>query len=143
MSIIISKCLIDDLIEQIEFIMKKVEGLKESTYIKESLKKARKYICSREYDKAELLLKNALIINSSSAEIENLLGVIEEKRGNVLLAQRYYRAALAFEPCYLPADNNLKRTVFYNSGISKVIPALPLQGSVSRYLNIPVFKIYL
>ena len=112
MSIIISKCLIDDLIEQIEFIMKKVEGLKESTYIKESLKKARKYICSREYDKAELLLKNALIINSSSAEIENLLGVIEEKRGNVLLAQRYYRAALAFEPCYLPADNNLKRTVF-------------------------------
>ena len=112
MSIIISKCLIDDLIEQIEFIMKKVEGLKESTYIKESLKKARKYICSREYDKA-------LIINSSSAEIENLLGVIEEKRGNVLLAQRYYRAALAFEPCYLPADNNLKRTVFYNSGISK------------------------
>ncbi|XZI78494.1 hypothetical protein ACSXED_09645 [Clostridium perfringens] len=119
MSIIISKCLIDDLIEQIEFIMKKVEGLKESTYIKESLKKARKYICSREYDKAELLLKNALIINSSSAEIENLLGVIEEKRGNVLLAQRYYRAVLAFEPCYLPADNNLKRTVFYNSGISK------------------------
>ncbi|MDZ5148779.1 hypothetical protein GNF53_12385 [Clostridium perfringens] len=119
MSIIISKCLIDDLIEQIEFIMKKVEGLKESTYIKESLKKARKYICSREYDKAELLLKNALIINSSSAEIENLLGVIEEKRGNVLLAERYYRAALAFEPCYLPADNNLKRTVFYNSGISK------------------------
>ncbi|MFQ7565582.1 MAG: hypothetical protein ACLRMQ_07585 [Clostridium perfringens] len=88
MSIIITKCLIDDLIEQIEFIMKKVEGLKESTYIKESLKKARKYICSREYDKAELLLKNALIINSSSAEIENLLGVIEEKRGNVLLAQR-------------------------------------------------------
>ena len=119
MSIIISKCLIDDLIEQIEFIMKKVEGLKESTYIRESLKKARKYICSREYDKAELLLKNALIINSSSAEIENLLGVIEEKRGNVLLAQRYYRASLAFEPCYLPADNNLKRTVFYNSGISK------------------------
>ncbi|MDM0643262.1 hypothetical protein QTH23_06275 [Clostridium perfringens] len=119
MSIIISKCLIDDLIEQIEFIMKKVESLKESTYIKESLKKARKYICSREYDKAELLLKNALIINSSSAEIENLLGVIEEKRGNVLLAQRYYRAALSFEPCYLPADNNLKRTVLYNSGISK------------------------
>ena len=119
MSIIISKCLIDDLIEQIDFIMKKVEGLKESTYIRESLKKARKYICSREYDKAELLLKNALIINSSSAEIENLLGVIEEKRGNVLLAQRYYRAALAFEPCYLPADNNLKRTVLYNSGISK------------------------
>ncbi|MFH5938671.1 hypothetical protein, partial [Clostridium perfringens] len=91
MSIIISKCLIDDLIEQIEFIMKKVESL------------------------AELLLKNALIINSSSAEIENLLGVIEEKRGNVLLAQRYYRAALSFEPCYLPADNNLKRTVLYNS----------------------------
>ncbi len=42
MSIIISKCLIDDLIEQIEFIMKKVEGLKESTYIKRISKESKK-----------------------------------------------------------------------------------------------------
>lgn len=117
MSIIISKCLIDDLIEQVEFIRKKIENIKENIYIKECIDKAKKYILNKEYNNAELLLKNALIFNSSSAEIENLLGIIEEKRGNILLAQRYYRAALAFEPCYLPADNNLKRTVLYNSGV--------------------------
>lgn len=118
MSIIISKCLIDDLIEQIESIRKKILSMKENVYIKECIDKAKKYIVTKEYDEAEVLLRNALILNSNSAEIENLLGVIEEKKGNVLLAQRYYRAALAFEPCYLPADNNLRRTVLYNSGIS-------------------------
>lgn len=118
MSIIISKCLIDDLIEQIESIRKKILSMKENVYIKECIDKAKKYIVTKEYDEAEVLLRNALMLNSNSAEIENLLGVIEEKKGNVLLAQRYYRAALAFEPCYLPADNNLRRTVLYNSGIS-------------------------
>ncbi|MDZ5253432.1 hypothetical protein [Clostridium sp. LIBA-8841] len=118
MSIIISKCLIDDLIEQIESIRKKILSMKENVYIKECIDKAKKYIVTKEYDEAEVLLRSALILNSNSAEIENLLGVIEEKKGNVLLAQRYYRAALAFEPCYLPADNNLRRTVLYNSGIS-------------------------
>lgn len=118
MSIITSKCLIDDLIEQIEFIRKKISCMKENVYIKECIDKAKKYIATKEYDEAEVLLKNVLILNSNSAEVENLLGVIEEKKGNILLAQRYYRAALAFEPCYLPADNNLRRTVLYNSGVS-------------------------
>lgn len=117
MNIMISKRLIDDIIDQVDFIREKVEILKYNIYISQCIKEAKLYINCKKYKEAEVFLKRALIIDSSSAEIENLLGIIEEKKGNVILAQRYYRAALAFDPCYIPADNNLKRTVLYNSGI--------------------------
>ncbi|MFR3910549.1 MAG: hypothetical protein ACLTYB_05185 [Clostridium paraputrificum] len=45
--------------------------------------------------------------DSSSAEIQNLLGVIEEKQ-EIAISTKYYRAALSLDPTYEPADNNLK-----------------------------------
>lgn len=119
MNIMISKSLVDDLIKQVDFIREKIESMKYNRYLSECIIGAKVYINSKNYREAEVLLKKALIINSSSAEIENLLGIIEEKKGNIIIAQRYYRAALAFDPSYSPADNNLKRTVLYNSGILK------------------------
>ena len=77
-------------------------------------------IFNKDYDKAKFCLKEALVNDSSSAEIQNLLGVIEEKTGDRQLAQKYYRAALSLDPTYEPADNNLKRTAMFNSFSSKV-----------------------
>ena len=87
-----------------------------SRYIEE----ARDAIFNKDYDKAKFCLKEALVNDSSSAEIQNLLGVIEEKTGDRQLAQKYYRAALSLDPTYEPADNNLKRTAMFNSFSSKV-----------------------
>ena len=87
-----------------------------SRYIEE----ARYAIINKDYDKAKFCLKKALVNNSSSPEIQNLLGVIEEKTGDRQLAQKYYRAALSLDPTYEPADNNLKRTAMFNSFSSKV-----------------------
>ncbi|MFR4996422.1 MAG: response regulator [Clostridium paraputrificum] len=87
-----------------------------SRYIEE----ARDAILNKDYDKAKFCLKEALVNDSSSAEIQNLLGVIEEKTGDRQLAQKYYRAALSLDPTYEPADNNLKRTAMFNSFSSKV-----------------------
>ncbi|MBS5940091.1 hypothetical protein [Clostridium sp.] len=82
-----------------------------------NIEKAREAIINKEYDKAKLYAKEALVMNSSSAEVENLLGVIEELTGSKKIAQCYYRAALDFDPTYLPAENNLKRLTLYNSGL--------------------------
>ena len=87
-----------------------------SRYIEE----ARDAIFNKDYDKAKFCLKEALVNDSSSAEIQNLLGVIEEKTGDRQLAQKYYRAALSLDPTYEPADNNFKRTAMFNSFSSKV-----------------------
>ena len=87
-----------------------------SRYIEE----ARDAIFNKDYDKAKFCLKEALVNDSSSAEIQNLLGVIEEKTGDRQLAQKYYRAALSLDTTYEPADNNLKRTAMFNSFSSKV-----------------------
>lgn len=67
-----------------------------SRYIEE----ARDAIFNKDYDKAKFCLKEALVNDSSSAEIQNLLGVIEEKTGDRQLAQKYYRAALSLDPTY-------------------------------------------
>lgn len=89
---------------------------KEEYYIEE----ARDFIIHKDYYNAKLSLKEAFIINSSNAKVYNLLGVIEECLGNKQLAKKYYRAALSLDPTYEPADNNLKRTVMYNSGIYNI-----------------------
>ncbi len=41
----------------------------------------------------------------------NLLGELEEMLGDTLQGQKYYRVALALDPAYVPAQDNLHRTV--------------------------------
>jgi lipoprotein NlpI len=45
-----------------------------------------------------------------SPEPYNLLGIILEYEGKVIEAQKRYRAALALDPSYRPALDNLERT---------------------------------
>ena len=94
--------------------------LKDEQHLEKCINEAREAIVNKEYFKAKLYLNEALAIDSSNAKIENLIGVVEELMGNRKLAQNYYRAALSFDSTYGPAENNLKRTSLYNSGIYKI-----------------------
>lgn len=68
-------------------------------------------IIGRNFEKAESALKVAIGKDPSLPDTHNLLGVIEECRGNIENAQKYYRAALALDPTYEAASTNLERTV--------------------------------
>lgn len=98
----------------------KIKILKANHDLKKYIKEAREAIINNEYSKAELYLKEALVMDSSNAEIENLFGVIEELIGNKRVAQNYYRVALVFDSTYTPAENNFKRLSLDNSGIYSI-----------------------
>lgn len=79
----------------------------------EFIRYAKGRISDGDYENAEEVLKKAAAMEIEKAEPHNLLGVIAECRGDVLKAQKHYRAALALEPAYRPAQINLERSVQY------------------------------
>lgn len=82
---------------------------------------AKKCILVKEYEKAEEYLKKSIVEAADSAIPHNLLGVLSEFRGDISTAQKHYRAALALDPTYKPADKNLERTIqmkYTTKGIS-------------------------
>lgn len=54
-------------------------------------------------------IHKALTANPSGPEAFNLLGVLEELRGNDTEAMKNYRVALDFDPTCMPAQENLTR----------------------------------
>jgi DNA-binding response OmpR family regulator len=72
---------------------------------------SKKCIVEGDFKKAKKYLKEALAQDTESPEPHNLLGVIFEYNNDVLTAQKHYRAALALDSSYKPADRNLERTV--------------------------------
>lgn len=73
------------------------------------LEQAMLLIHKREYERAGQFLRRALTMETLRPEPYNLLGCTQELDGNELEAQRLYRAALAVDPSYAPADGNLRR----------------------------------
>lgn len=71
-------------------------------------------IITNNFEKAEEILKQAVGKDPSSPVTHNLLGVISEYKGDVSQAQKYYRAALALDPTYKPAESNIRRTVEFD-----------------------------
>ena len=80
-----------------------------------SLNEARDAIRHGSLEEATQHLRDVLISDASNPATQNLLGVIEEKKNNGNLAQKYYRAALSLDATYAPADNNLRRTAMYSA----------------------------
>jgi len=66
----------------------------EKVYFENNIKKAIRAIKSNEYDLACTYLHAHMIENDHSAEVYNLLGVISEYKGDVLLAIKYYRGSI-------------------------------------------------
>jgi DNA-binding NtrC family response regulator len=75
----------------------------------EHIELAKKCIGVQEFDAAQEHVRQAIAADSTKPEAFNLLGALIELRGDWLEALKQYRAALALDPTYKPADANLER----------------------------------
>ncbi len=71
---------------------------------------AKKCIKEENFEKALDYLHKAISKESTKPEPFNLLGILSEIKGNKIEAQKMYRAALALDPTFGPAESNLRRT---------------------------------
>lgn len=100
--------------DQIKTLVAKVfsrENLEEDKLntFEEYIEFAKLNIIAKKFDKAIEALRMAISKEPGLPDSHNLLGVIEEYKENVEEAQKYYRAALALDPSYEPANSNLDR----------------------------------
>lgn len=70
---------------------------------------AKKCINERQFAAAREHLRKAVALDAGKAVALNLLGAVQEIEGDRLAAIKNYRAALAVEPSFLPAQENLER----------------------------------
>lgn len=77
----------------------------------EHLKLARKRIGEQKLDAAREHVRLAISMDEGRPDAFNLLGALLELRGDWLDALKQYRAALALDPTYRPADENQRRIV--------------------------------
>ncbi len=66
-----------------------------------------------EFEKTLSYLYDAICQNNSSGEIHNLLGILYEKKGDLNLASKHYRAAGDLDPTLYAASANLERVTAY------------------------------
>jgi DNA-binding response OmpR family regulator len=102
--------------EQIREIAEKVLARKamkkeDLTTYDDFVEYAKRYINERNLSQAGEYLQEALAADSSRPEAFNLLGIILELQGDRVEAQKRYRAALALDAAYEPAQKNLDRSV--------------------------------
>jgi Flp pilus assembly protein TadD len=76
--------------------------------------RAREEILGRAFAEARAHLDEALSEESRRAEAFNLLGVLDEVRGNASAARTHWRIALLLDPAYAPARENLDRSMLRN-----------------------------
>jgi len=70
---------------------------------------AKNAINKRDFSKAKEMLNKATSLNSEKPEPFNLLGIIYEMQHQQQEAMKMYRAALALDPSYKPANENIER----------------------------------
>jgi DNA-binding response OmpR family regulator len=87
-----------------------VEDRQERPEYATCLEQAKAAVEAYDFDSAASWAQRAIAVDSSRADAYNFLGVLFELRGDKLTAQKYYRAALALDPTFAPAKNNLSRS---------------------------------
>jgi DNA-binding NtrC family response regulator len=75
----------------------------------ENMVKAKRALNHREFDEAEVFLKQAIGLDPKSADAHNLKGVLHELRNQHDDSYREYRAALKADRHYEPAMHNMTR----------------------------------
>ena len=96
---------------------------------------AKERISEGYFDIAGVYAQKAVFLDPKRPEALNLLGGISEATGNRLEAYKYYRAALAHDPAYLPAQLNLERVAAQPYTQQGIIWGDPDQGKKSRPEN--------
>lgn len=74
------------------------------------LELAKRAVTQRHFDAAKEFIGKALKIDNSRPEAMNLMGALHEIGNNLTEAQNFYRAALALDATYKPAQDNLHRS---------------------------------
>ncbi len=107
--------------DEIEAIVSRVLDRKSTEYKKENLSSyedflnyAKKCIVQKQFSLARKYLNKAIGLDASKPEAFNILGGLYEIKDEILEAQKKYRAALALDPTYKPAQQNLERTTDRN-----------------------------
>ena len=97
--------IVEDVFErhEIENSEKEVESFEDYIML------AKNAINKRDFSKAKEMLQEATSVNSEKPEPFNLLGIIYEMQHNQAEAMKMYRAALALDPGYKPANDNIER----------------------------------
>jgi DNA-binding response OmpR family regulator len=75
----------------------------------ESLERVRRALCDRQFDLAERELMRAGTISEDDVAYLNLAGVVHEAHGRADSAMKFYTRAVAKDPSYRAAMNNLAR----------------------------------
>ncbi|MGM0438805.1 MAG: response regulator [Bacillota bacterium] len=103
--------------EEIKEVVNDVIQRKEQNINEEDLESYEDYltyaknsITNQDLEKGYEYIQKAVSLDTSKPEAFNLLGVILEYKNKPLEAQKQYRAALALDPSYKPAQQNLERT---------------------------------
>lgn len=78
------------------------------------LQKAIVCLNEKKFAEADTFLKKAISLDVASSKTHNLMGILEESRGNKILAAKYYRASNAFDPAFKPAIRNLDRITAFS-----------------------------
>ena len=92
-----------------EMVRRILEKQEESVSYADYIALAKERILEGYFDIAGVYAQKAVFLDPKRPEALNLLGGISEITGNRLEAYKYYRAALAHDPAYLPAQLNLER----------------------------------
>lgn len=75
----------------------------------ENLRRAKGALNRRDFEEAEVFLRQAIALGPSSAEAHNLKGVLHELRREHDASYREYRAALKADRHFEPAQHNMRR----------------------------------
>lgn len=102
----------EEIIEIVEDVFKKYElenTEREVEGFEDYINLAKKAINKRNFSKAKEMLQKATSENFEKPAPFNLLGIIYEMQHKQPEAMKMYRAALALDPSYKPANDNIER----------------------------------
>jgi len=74
----------------------------------------KRHISDRSFPSARETARKAIAADPAQPEAYNLLAALLEIKGDLLEAQKFYRAALDIDPTFQPARANLERTTSWN-----------------------------
>lgn len=86
----------------------------------------------RDFDGALPWIKKTISVDPSRPEGFNIFGVLSEMKGEILEAQRYYRAALSVDPTYEAASHNLSRTTLRSPEAPLDLGSVPHEALLRR-----------
>ena len=112
-----------------EMVRRILEKQEEKVGYEDYIALAKERIGEGYFDIAGVYAQKAVFLAPKRPEALNLLGGISEAGGNRLEAYKYYQAALAHDPAYLPAQMNLERVAAQPYNPQGIIWGDPNQGT--------------